>query len=58
MKSWNQFQNKHEVKLNEVFRFSQNKWLEEGDKTINTLQVSVQSQSKNVKKIKSTHDYI
>ena len=31
--------------------FLQNKWLGEGDKTINTLQVSAQGQSKSVIKI-------
>ena len=31
--------------------FLQNKWLEEGEKTIKTLQVSAQSQPKNVIKV-------
>ena len=33
------------------FFFLQNKWLWEGDKTINALQVSAQSQPKNVIKM-------
>ena len=49
MKFRDQFQNNHAVKLNEVFL--QNKWLEEGDKTKNTLQVPVQIPPKNITKM-------
>ena len=51
MKSWDQFKKKKGVNLNEVFLILKKKWGGEGDKTINTFQVSAQSQPKNIIKM-------